>query len=68
MDNKLNSYGLYDAPIRSTTKEKIILTQEELERQLNAGAFSLSHDMATSLGFINPYDEQDTVIVEVGEE
>lgn len=67
MDSKQNSYGLYDAPIRSTTKGKVILTQEELQRQLDAGAFNLSRDRAIALGFINPDDEQDTVIVEVRE-
>ena len=60
-----NIYGLFDAPIRSPQKEQIVLSEEELKRHLEGEGFMLSRDEAISLGFINPYDEQDTVVITI---
>ena len=57
-----NSYGLFDTPVRSPEKERVALTQADIERQLDAGAFLMSREEAVAAGFLNPYDEQDTVI------
>ena len=63
-----NSYGLFDTPVRSPEKERVALTQADIERQLDAGAFLMSREEAGAAGFLNPYDEQDTVIVNIREE
>lgn len=63
-----NSYGLFDTPVRSPEKESVTLTQVDIERQLDAGAFLMSREEAVAAGFLNPYDEQDTVIVDIREE
>ena len=63
-----NSYGLFDTPVRSPEKERVALTQADTERQLDAGAFLMSREEAVAAGFLNPYDEQDTVIVNIREE
>ena len=63
-----NSYGLIDTPVRSPEKERVALTQADIERQLDAGAFLMSREEAVAAGFLNPYDEQDTVIVNIREE
>ncbi|WP_302292427.1 hypothetical protein [Bilophila wadsworthia] len=63
-----NSYGLFDTPVRSPEKERVTLTQVDIERQLDAGAFLMSREEAVAAGFLNPYDEQDTVIVDIREE
>jgi len=62
-----NSFGLYDAPIRSAEKERITLTEADIERQLEAGAFALDWTEAVESGFINPDHEPDSVIVDVRE-
>ena len=41
-----NSHGLFDAPIRFADKETIALSKEDIERQLDAGAFMMSRDDA----------------------
>ena len=64
----INSYGLFDAPVRVREKERVTLTQADMERQLGAGAFLMSREEAVAAGFLNPYDEQDTVIVDIREE
>ena len=43
-------------------------SQADIERQLDAGAFLMSREEAVAAGFLNPYDEQDTVIVNIREE
>lgn len=63
-----NSYGLFDTPVRSPEKESVTLTQVDIERQLDAGAFLMSREEAVAAGFLNPYDEQDTVVVDIREE
>ena len=55
-----NAHGLFDAPVRTIKKERVTLTQ--------AGAFLMSREEAVAAGFLNPYDEQDTVIVDIREE
>ncbi len=63
-----NSYGLFDTPVRSPEKERVTLTQVDIERQLDAGAFLMSREEAVTAGFINPQDEQDVAIIEIQEE
>lgn len=60
-----NKYGLFDAPIRSSEKERIVLSEEELKRHLEGEGFTLPREEAICLGFINPYDEQDTVVITI---
>ena len=63
-----NSLGLFDAPVRFAEKERVILTQADIERQREAGAFVMGREEAIAAGFINPQDEPDTVIVDVRRE
>ena len=69
-----NSFGLFDSPVRCREKERVSLTPRQsltprhIERQLDAGAFLMSRDDAVLAGFLNPHDEQDSVIVELREE
>lgn len=63
-----NSYGLFDTPVRSPEKERVTLTQVDIKRQLDAGAFLMSREEAVAAGFLNLYDKQDTVIVNIREE
>lgn len=63
-----NSLGLFDSPIRSTEKERVTLTQADIERQREAGAFAMGREEAIAAGFINPHDEPDTVIVDIRRE
>ncbi len=65
---KRNSYGLFDAAVRSPEKEHITLLPKDIERQLDAGAFFMSREDAIAAGFLNPHDEQDTVTVSVRED
>ena len=62
-----NSYGLFDAPVRSQAKEHIMLSPDDIERQLDAGAFLMSREDALTAGFLSPHEEPDTVIVDVRE-
>ena len=68
MTTERNSYGLFDAPVRSDEKERVILTQADIERQREAGAFVMGREEAIAAGFINPHDEPDTVIVDIRRE
>lgn len=68
MTTERNSYGLFDSPVRSAEKERVTLTQADIERQLDAGAFLLSREEAIEAGFLNPQDEADTVIVTIRRE
>ena len=63
-----NAHGLFDAPVRTIEKERVTLSQADIERPLDAGAFLMSREEAVAAGFLNPYDEQDTVIVNIREE
>ena len=64
---KRNSYGLFDAPVRSQAKEHIMRSPDDIERQLDAGAFVMSREDAITAGFLSPHEEPDTVIVSVQE-
>ena len=64
---KRNSYGLFDAPVRRQEKEHITLSPDDIERQLDAGAFVMSREDAIAAGYLSPHEEQDTVIVSVKE-
>ena len=66
--DKPNSLGLFDAPVRFAGKERITLTQADIERQREAGAFVMGREEAIAAGFINPHDEPDTVIVDIRRE
>jgi hypothetical protein len=62
--NIRNSYGLYDAPNHTAAREPLALTRDELQRQLEAGAFALDRDEAIESGLVSPYDDEtDTVLV-----
>lgn len=63
-----NSFGLFDAPVRPAGKERVTLTQADIEGQLEAGAFIMDREEAIAMGFINPHDEPDAVIVDVPRE
>lgn len=63
-----NTYGLFDTARRCPEKERVTLTQADIERQLDAGAFLMSREDAVAAGFINPQDEQDAVLVDIREE
>lgn len=63
-----NSLDLFDSPVRSAGKERVIFTQADIERQLDAGAFVMGREEAIAAGFINPQDEPDTVIVDIRRE
>ena len=65
---KRNSYGLFDAPVRNQEKERITLSPDDIERQLDAGAFAMSREDAIAAGYLSPHEEQDTVIVSVKED
>ena len=65
---KRNIYGLFDAPARLPERERISLSREDIERQLDAGAFFMSREEAIAAGFLSPHDEPDTVIVDVRED
>lgn len=62
-----NAHGLFDAPVRSSEKEHVALTQADIERQLDAGAFLMSREEAIAAGFIYDHDEQDGVVADVVE-
>jgi hypothetical protein len=64
MNARRNNHGLFDAPVPVREREHIVLTQEDLERQLDDGAFFMDRDEAIQAGFINPYDD-DTAPVSV---
>lgn len=63
-----NIFGLFDTARRSPEKERVTLTQADIERQLDAGAFLMSREEAAAAGFLNPLDEQDAVLVDIREE
>ena len=62
-----NSYGLFDAPVRRQEKEHITLSPDDIERQLDAGAFVMNREEAITLGFLSPHEEPDTVVISVQE-
>lgn len=63
-----NTHGLFDAPVRSSEKERVTLTQADIERQLGAGAFLMSREEAIAAGFLNPLEEPDAVLVDIARE
>lgn len=68
MNDERNSRGLFDMPVPVRKKELMVISQSEFERQLDEGAFFMSHDEAVKQGFIHPDYEPDTVMVGFGEE
>lgn len=63
-----NSLGLFDTARRSPEKERVTLTQADIERQLDAGAFLMSREEAIAAGFLNPLEEPDTILVDIARE
>ena len=64
-EQKRNAHGLFDIPVRFSEKERVTLTQADIERQLDAGAFLMSRVEAIAAGFIHEHDEQDSVIADI---
>ncbi|WP_294621642.1 hypothetical protein [Bilophila wadsworthia] len=65
---KRNDFGLFDMPVRFPEKERVTLTQADIERQLDAGAFLMSREEAIAAGFLNPLEEPDTILVDIARE
>lgn len=63
-----NTHGLFDIPVRLPEKERVTLTQADIERQLDAGAFLMSREEAIAAGFLNPLEEPDTILVDIARE
>ncbi len=63
-----NASGLFDIPVRFPDKERVTLTQADIERQLDAGAFLMSREEAVAAGFLNPLEEPDAVLVDIARE
>ena len=64
---KRNKYGMFDVSLHTQEKEVITLSRNDIERQLDAGAFVMSREDAIAAGFLSPHEEPDTVIVDVRE-
>lgn len=63
MNDGRNSRGLFDSPVSVRKKEIVAITMNEYERQLDEGAFVMSHDEAIKMGFIHPDYEPDAVML-----
>lgn len=63
-----NASGLFDIPVRFPDKERVTLTQADIERQLDADAFLMSREEAVAAGFLNPLEEPDAVLVDIARE
>jgi len=61
-----NAHGLFDAPVRTIEKERVTLSQADIERQLDA--FLMSREEAVATGFLNPLEEPDAVLVDIARE
>ena len=67
-EQKRNTSGWFDIPARSPERERVTLTQADIERQLDAGAFLMSREEAVAAGFLNPLEDPDTVLVDIARE
>mgnify|MGYP000850839977 FL=1 len=67
-EQKRNTSGLFDIPVRFPERERVTLTQADIERQLDAGAFLMSREEAVAAGFLNPLEDPDTVLVDIERE
>ena len=67
-EQKRNASGLFDIPVCFPEKERVTLSQADIERQLDAGAFLMSREEAVAAGFLNPLEEPDTVLVDIARE
>lgn len=65
-----NSHGLFDAPVRNTDKKPpvVIMTQKDIEAQMEVGAFLMRRADAIAKGFINPLEDPDTVVICIRQE
>lgn len=57
-----NTNGLFDAPVPGLKPAPLILTSEDIERQLDGEAFLLDTEEAVKMGFLNPYDNDTTSV------
>ena len=65
MNTERNSFGMFDTPISRLKQETLTFSSEDMERQFEAGAFTMDREEAVKAGFLNPYDD-DTALVAVG--
>lgn len=65
-DVKRNSYGLFDAPVRSQSLPEARLSLAAVTAQMEAGAFVMTEEEALEAGFLSPYDRQDACKLNVG--
>lgn len=63
-----NAHGLFDAPVRTIEKERVTLTQADIERQLDVGQFLVSREEAVAAGFLNPLEEPNALLVDIARE
>jgi hypothetical protein len=55
---------MYDAPKRDEPREPLVFTQDELQQQLESGAFGMDKEEAIQFGLVSPYDDEtDTILV-----
>ena len=57
-----NNKGLYDTAVPGMMPPPLVLSPEDIERQLEGGAFLLDWDEAAEMGFINPYDDTNSSV------
>lgn len=60
-----NSFGLYDAPVRSQFQSEVSLSRSVIAAQIAAGAFVMTEGEALEAGFLSP-DSQDACRLNVG--
>lgn len=65
-DTQRNTFGLFDSPVRPAEQRQSFLTRADIARRLDEGAFWMSREEAVAAGFLNPYDDQETVVVNGG--
>ena len=64
-EHETNQLGLYDSSVRSNRRLPLPITADDIESQLQSGAFVMTRSEAVELGYLNPYDEQDTADLHV---
>lgn len=57
-----NHFGIFDRALPIRRKSSGEITLDELEIQLDEGAFLMDYEEAVKLGFIHPDYESDTII------
>ena len=64
-EHETNQFGLYDSSVRSNRRLPLPVPGDDIESQLQAGAFVMTRSEAVELGSLTPYDEQDTADLHV---